>query len=98
MGLVMLRAVRQYRKFTVLILVASALLADAFSLDFGFYGIVVVFLISRYSQSVAWWGYWIGFHLSIFIVSSEMALFQLPAVVAPLILTATTGQKGGGSR
>lgn len=97
-GLLCLRLSRAAPRWQVVIWIVGLVAAEALSISYGSYGILVILLL-RYrdqmrSQAI-WWLAWIGFHGLWAIVQSPN---QLPAAAAPLILLAANEQRGAKAR
>lgn len=98
LGLITLRLSRQFRQFQYLIWGLSIVAAELLRVEYGAYGMVAIWLFSAFRPSLVWWAAWIGLHLLVIAVGAELGLFQLPAVVTPLLVHLTNSQKGPSAR
>ncbi|MBD2097289.1 TraX family protein [Trichocoleus sp. FACHB-591] len=94
LGVAMLRLGRRYPEQRYWIWAASMVAAELLKFEYGAYGLAIIGLLSQFRSSYYWWGIWLGLHLFLAIASSNFGLFQLPAVVTPLLLLVTNQQKG----
>lgn len=94
LGVAMLRLGRRYPEQRYWIWAASMVAAELLKFEYGAYGLAIIGLLSQFRSSYYWWGIWLGLHLFLAIASSNFGLFQLPAVVTPLLLLLTNQQKG----
>ncbi|MEP0871894.1 conjugal transfer protein TraX [Trichocoleus desertorum AS-A10] len=94
LGVAMLRLGRRYPEQRYWIWAASMVAAELLKFEYGAYGLAIIGLLSQFRSSYYWWGIWLGLHLFLAIASSNFGLFQLPAVVTPLLLLITNQQKG----
>ena len=94
LGVAMLRLCRRYPEQRYWIWAASMVAAELLKFEYGAYGLAIIGLLSQFRSNYYWWGIWLGLHLFLAIASSNFGLFQLPAVVTPLLLLVTNQQKG----
>jgi hypothetical protein len=95
LGLVCLRVARQRPALMLPLWILAALIAEALNVSYGSYGIILIFLIRYFQNNLIWWLVWVGFHL---IWARYAGMFQLPAIVVPLLFVAFNGQRGPKAR
>lgn len=95
-GLACLRASRQRSlPLQAAIWLLGAGFTDLFDISYGSYGMGLI-LLARYFQPTALWGLtWVGFHLAWVPLTGP---FQLPAIAAPLLFWAASGNRGSKAR
>ncbi len=98
LGLVCLRGAKQFPEFNFMVCIGIGFLAQAIQVDYGFYGIVLIWLISRFRSTGIWWLSWILFHWIIALIQPALGLSQLPAALTPLIFLAANHQRGAKAR
>lgn len=90
LGLLALRLdkLTDLRLFFTLICATLAQLIDA---EYGAYGILVIFLLSKFNfNSIVWWITWIGINL----LSLQFSSYQFYALLTPLIIALYNGEQG----
>jgi hypothetical protein len=97
-GLVCLRLVRLTPQSSLPIWIAGGLLAEVIRVDYGTYGILVIAFIQQFKPEMQWWVSWIIFHLALLLLDLQYGSFQLPAVLAPLIVQFVSGAQGSKAR
>lgn len=98
LGLLCLRLVRRFPRWQFLIWIVGATIAQVLHLEYQAYGIVMIALIHHFQVSAFWWAGWITFHLGLLIVAPGFAIFQLPAIFSPFLLSLATHQQGRKAR
>ena len=80
--------------FKYLIWLTFAGLAKAINTSYGFYGILVITVLSEFnSNNFKWWLQWILVNLLVFVVT-DFKPYQLLALFTPLIITLWNGKQG----
>lgn len=97
-GLLCLRLARAFPKWQLLIWVAGGAIAELLTFEYGAYGIGAIALIRHFQNSVIWWTGWIGLHFVFLLITPELAISQLPAVFAPLLLYIANHKRGAKAR
>ena len=80
--------------FKYLIWLTFAGVAQAINTSYGFYGILVITVLSEFnSNDFKWWLQWILVNLLVFVVT-DFKPYQLLALFTPLIITLWNGKQG----
>jgi hypothetical protein len=98
LGLITLRLSRRFAPYQYLIWGLGIVTAELLRVEYGAYGIAAIYLFAVFRSSPVWWAAWIGLHLLLIAVSAEFGWFQLPAVVAGLLVNLANHQKGPSAR
>ncbi len=94
LGLLAIRLGKLYN-FKYLIWLSFAALGQAINTSYGFYGILIVTVLSEFEPSnLNWWLQWIGVNLIIIFMIPIAERFQLLALAAPLFIMLWNGKQG----
>jgi len=96
LGLITLRLGRRWRDYKYLIWILGSVSAELLRVEYGAYGVAAMCLLSLFTPSIHWWLVWIGLHLVDAIALSN--IFQLPAVVTPILIHLANHQRGSPAR
>lgn len=94
-GLLCLRLIRQQPRLELLIWLLGAIVAEAFNVSYGSYGVVLLLLIRHFRPTMVWWFAWVGVHIAF---TALQGPFQLPAIAAPLCFIWANGERGAKAR
>jgi TraX protein len=98
LGLACLRFVRLFPRWQIAVWLAGSAIAQFLNLEYQAYGVVAIALL-YYFRFVPLWGLgWIGLHLGLLSLDPGFAAFQMPAIVAPLLIKACNHQQGRKAR
>lgn len=97
LGLIILRLSRRsnYQYLIWVIGIAAAHLTDV---EYGAYGVIVIWLLAEFRPNEVWWIAWSGLHLLLILLIPNLGLFQLPAIVTPVLIHLANYQKGASAR
>lgn len=98
LGLLCLRLVRVFPRWQLFIWLMGSTIAQLLDFEYGAYGIGAIALIRSLHMSLGWWLGWIAWHIVMLILTPQFAIFQLPAVLAPLLLNLANHQPGRKAR
>ena len=98
LGLITLRLSRQFAQFQYLIWGLGIVAAELLRVEYGAYGVAAICWLAAFRFSLVWWAVWIGLHLLLLAVRVEFGLFQLPAVVTPVLVHLANNRKGPSAR
>jgi TraX protein len=98
LGLACLRLVRAFPKWQLLFWLSGATIAQFMDLEYQAYGVGAIALLHCFRFTPSWWAGWTGLHLGLLFLSPGFATFQMPAIVAPLLLKISNHQKGRRAR
>lgn len=98
LGIVLLRLERFWPQYCYGIWAVGAIAAQGFNFSYGAYGIGMIGLLARMQPEIIWWFLWIALHLVTIAFNQYWGLFQLPAVMTPLLLQRASHQKGRNAR
>ncbi|MBN3889364.1 MAG: TraX family protein [Nostoc sp. JL31] len=102
LGLVMLRLVKRYPELwqQLIIIGLCAAVAEGLGVEYGTYGIGVIFLMSLMDKlkPKVWLLYWCIFHFFILVILSMLNIFQGWAILAGFIVFQFNGQQGSRAR
>jgi hypothetical protein len=98
LGLLCLRAVRNFPPLWLPIWLGGALLATAIDTEYGAYGIAMIALIGQFKLTEVWWVGWLLLHLVTGLVLPSLGISQAPAILAPLVFGMANHQRGAKAR
>lgn len=96
LGLITLRLSRQFHDWKYLIWLLGLVLAELLDVEYGAYGVAAMCLLSIFTPNIHWWLAWIGLHFVDAIALSH--IFQLPAIVTPVLIHLANHQRGSSAR
>jgi hypothetical protein len=98
LGLITLRLGSRFSQYRYLIWGLGLVTAQLLRVEYGAYGIAVIYLFTAFRFGEVWWLAWMGLHLLLIAVMVKFGLFQLPAIVAGLLVNSANHQKGRSAR
>lgn len=77
--------------FKILFPLLCAIIAQLIDAEYGAYGILVIFLLSKFNfNSIVWWITWISLNL----LTLHFSIYQFYALLTPLIIALYNGEQG----
>lgn len=98
LGLVGLRCARLFPRLQWLFWLIGAAIAELLSLEYGAYGIGAIALLGHFRPKLLWWIGWVMLHFGLFLLTPSAAVFQTPALLAPLLWRLANHQQGQKAR